>query len=83
MKPKRNTESQMSVPLAQPKVQIPVLSSIARDVARDVNVVFYLLVIALTLLVLAVKPWGLVVLTMAALSMVPLMFALFVWISWP
>lgn len=73
----------MSVALAQPKVQIPVLSSIARDVARDVNVVFYLLVIALTLLVLAVKAWGLLVLTMAALSMVPLMFVLFVWISWP
>ena len=73
----------MSVSLSRPKVQIPILSSIARDVARDVNVIFYLLVIALTLLVLAVKTWGLVVLTMVALCMVPLMFALFVWISWP
>lgn len=73
----------MSVSFARPKGQIPVLSSIARDVARDVNVIFYLLVIALTLLVLAVKTWGLVVLTMVALCMVPLMFALFVWISWP
>jgi hypothetical protein len=73
----------MSVSFARPKVQIPFLSSIARDVARDVNVIFYLLVIALTLLVLAVKIWGLVVLTMVALCMVPLMFALFVWISWP
>jgi hypothetical protein len=73
----------MSVSFSRPKVQIPILSSIARDVARDVNVIFYLLVIALTLLVLAVKTWGLVVLTMVALCMVPLMFALFVWISWP
>jgi hypothetical protein len=48
-----------------------------------VNVIFYLLVIALTLLVLAVKTWGLVVLTMVALCMVPVMFALFIWISWP
>ena len=54
-----------------------------RDVARDVNVIFYLMVIALTLLVLAVKTWGLVVLTIVALCMVPMMFALFIWISWP
>jgi hypothetical protein len=73
----------MSISATRPKVQIPVLSSIARDVARDVNVVYYLLVIAVTLLVLAVKTWGLVVLTMAALCMVPVMFALFIWISWP
>jgi hypothetical protein len=76
-------ELQMSISLTRSKAQIPVLSAIARDVARDVNVIFYLLVIALTLLVLAVKTWGLVVLTMVALCMVPLMFALFVWISWP
>ena len=73
----------MSISATRLKVQIPVLSAIARDVARDVNVIFYLLVIALTLLVLAVKTWGLVVLTMVALCMVPVMFALFIWISWP
>ena len=73
----------MSISFTRPKVQIPVLSTIAGDVARDVNVIFYLLVIALTLLVLAVKTWGLVVLTMVALCMVPVMFAVFVWISWP
>jgi|LauGreDrversion4_2_1035121.scaffolds.fasta_scaffold449855_2 hypothetical protein len=73
----------MSISATRPKVQIPVLSAIVRDVARDVNVIFYLLVIALTLLVLAVKTWGLVVLTMVALCMVPVMFALFIWISWP
>jgi hypothetical protein len=69
----------MSISATRPKVQIPVLSAIA----RDVNVIFYLLVIALTLLVLAVKTWGIVVLTMVALCMVPVMFALFIWISWP
>ena len=73
----------MSISATRPKVQIPVLSAIVRDVARDVNVIFFLLVIALTLLVLAVKTWGLVVLTMVALCMVPVMFALFIWISWP
>ena len=73
----------MSISATRPKVQIPVLSAIARDVARDVNVIFYLMVMALTLLVLAVKTWGLVVLTIVALCMVPMMFALFIWISWP
>ncbi len=73
----------MSISATRPKVQIPVLSAIARDVARDVNVIFYLLVIALTLLALTVKTWGLVALTMVALCMVPVMFALFIWISWP
>jgi hypothetical protein len=73
----------MSISATRPKVQIPVLSGIARDVARDVNVIFYLMVMALTLLVLAVKTWGLVVLTIVALCMVPVMFALFIWISWP
>ena len=73
----------MSLSQARPGMQIPVISSIARDIARDVNVVFYLLVIAVTVLVLAVKTWGLVALTMVALCMVPLMFALFIWISWP
>jgi len=62
---------------------IPLFSALARDIGRDVNIVFYLLVIALTLLVLAVKTWGLVALTMAALPMVPVMFAIFIWISLP
>lgn len=74
----------MSVSIARP---IPIFSALyaalARDIGRDINVVFYLLVIALTALVLAVKTWGLVALTMAALPMVPVMFGLFIWISLP
>ena len=63
--------------------RIPLFSALARDIGRDINVVFYLLVIALTALVLAVKTWGLVALTMAALPMVPLMFLFFIYISLP
>ncbi len=76
----------MSVSQARPRSKarrIPILSSLARDIGRDINVVFYLLVIALTVLVLAVKTWGIVALTMAALPMVPVMFAVFIWISFP
>lgn len=70
----------MSVSLARP---IPLVSAIARDIGRDVNIVFYLLVIALTVLVLAVKAWGLAVLTLTALALVPVMFAFFIVISLP
>lgn len=73
----------MFVSKARPGFHIPILSSLARDIGRDVNLVFYLLVIAVTLLVLAVKTWGLVALTMVALAMVPVMFAIFVWITKP
>ncbi|TXI00995.1 MAG: hypothetical protein E6Q73_07810 [Pseudorhodobacter sp.] len=62
---------------------LPLIGWIARDIGRDVNIVFYLLTIAVTVLVLAVKTWGLVALTMAALPMVPVMFGFFIWISLP
>lgn len=73
----------MSVSHARPQLRIPLFSALARDIGRDVNIIFYLLAIALTVLVLAVKTWGLVALTMAALPMVPVMFAIFIWISLP
>ena len=62
---------------------LPLIGWIARDIGRDVNIFFYLLTIAVTVLVLAVKTWGLVALTMAALPMVPVMFGFFIWISLP
>ncbi|MDZ4139880.1 MAG: hypothetical protein U1D66_13530 [Erythrobacter sp.] len=45
-------------------------------IARDSNVIFYILVIALTALVLAVKTWGLV-----ALALVPVVFILLLLIT--
>ncbi len=62
---------------------IPVLGWIARDISRGVENVFYALVIALTLVVLAVKTWGLVALTMTALALVPVMFLWLIVISRP
>lgn len=73
----------MSVSSLPVRRGIPLFSPLARAIGQDINVVFYLLVIALTALVLAVKTWGLVALTMAALPMVPVMFVLFIWISLP
>ncbi|WP_430464976.1 hypothetical protein [Tabrizicola sp.] len=73
----------MSLSHARPGFQIPILSSIGRDIERDPSVIFYLLAIAATILVLAVQTWGLVVLTLTALCLVPLMFVFFVLITWP
>jgi len=50
-------------------------------IARDSNVIFYILVIALTALVLAVKTWGLVALAMTALALVPVVFILLLLIT--
>lgn len=62
---------------------IPILGWIARDIGRDVDNVFYALVIALTALVLAVKLWGLAAITLTALALVPVMFVLLIAIGWP
>jgi hypothetical protein len=62
---------------------IPLIGRIARDIARDVNNVFYLMVVIVTLEILAFRLWGPVVFTLTALALVPLMFLFFVFISWP
>ena len=63
--------------------RLPVIGPVSRAVGQDINLIFYLLVIALTVLVLAVKTWGLVALTMTALALVPCMFAFFIAVTWP
>lgn len=64
-------------------LRIPLFSSIADDIGRDSNMIFYLLTIAITLLVLAVKTWGLVALVVTALTFVPVMFAFLLWVTLP
>ena len=61
----------------------PVIGRIAREISQDVNNVFYLLVVVLTLEILGFLLWGPVVFTLTALVLVPLMFVFFVVISWP
>lgn len=62
---------------------IPLIGHIARDISRDVNNVFYALIFLVTMVILGIKTWGLVVLTLTALSLVPLMFLFFLTITWP
>lgn len=60
---------------------VPVVGWIARDIAHDPDSIWYALVILLTILVLAVKTWGIMALSLAALAMVPVMFVLLILIS--
>jgi hypothetical protein len=62
---------------------LPVIGRVFRDIERDIDTVFYLLVILLTALVLAVSVWGLAALVIAAVSMVPVIFCLLIWITLP
>lgn len=60
---------------------IPLLGRIARDIAADKDSIFYALMIFVTMVVLAVKTWGLVALAMSALALVPIMFVLLLMIT--
>lgn len=52
----------------------PILGRIARDIQKDINSIYYALVILVTCVVLAMKLWGLAALAMTALAFVPVMF---------
>jgi hypothetical protein len=52
----------------------PILGRIARDIQKDINSIYYALVILVTCVVLAMKLWGLAALAMTALALVPVMF---------
>ncbi|NBZ86214.1 hypothetical protein [Stagnihabitans tardus] len=68
----------MSIPLS-----IPLVGPMTRAIERDHSTLYYLLVILLTALVLAVKTWGLVALTLTALAFVPVMFTFLIIIARP
>jgi hypothetical protein len=70
----------MSIAAAAPR-PIPILGWIIRDLQKDKDHIWYVLVILLTVLVLAIKTWGLVALAMTALAMVPVIFVLLLLIT--
>lgn len=51
----------------------PIFGTIASDISKDVNSIFYALIILITCVVLAMKVWGVVALAMTALAFVPVM----------
>lgn len=70
-------------PLGRIARAIPVVGQVIRDIERDTNSIFYLLVIFVTAVVLAVQTWGLPALVLTALALVPVMFVLLVFIARP
>lgn len=62
---------------------IPLLGRIARDIAQDVDSVFFAGVVQVTLLVRAVQTWGLAKRVGSALAFVPVMFILLIWMTLP
>ncbi|MFN3292875.1 MAG: hypothetical protein ACK4S2_07195 [Gemmobacter sp.] len=61
--------------------RLPVLRTIFTDIQREPDSIFYLIVGVLSLLIIATVNWGLAVLSMAALAMVPVMFVLLILIT--
>ena len=62
---------------------LPVIGRVIRDVEREIDTIYYLLVIVLTALVLAVQAWGLAALVVTAVALVPVIFVLLIWITLP
>jgi hypothetical protein len=62
---------------------LPVIGGLIRAVEREVDTIYYILVIALTALVLAIQTWGLPALVLTAVAMVPVMFVLLIILARP
>lgn len=62
---------------------VPVVGQVIRDIERDTNSIYYLFIILLTALVLAIQTWGLPALVLAALALVPMMFILLIFLARP
>lgn len=62
---------------------IPVVGGLIRAVEREVDTIYYILVIALTALVLAIQTWGLPALVLTAVAMVPVMFVILIILARP
>ena len=63
--------------------ELEVVGRVIREVEREIDTVYYLLVIALTALVLAIQVWGLPALVLTAVALVPVIFVILLWITLP
>lgn len=62
---------------------LPVVGRVIREVEREIDTIYYLLVIVLTAVVLAIQVWGLPALVLTALALVPVIFVTLFWITLP
>ncbi len=72
-----------SSPVGRVLRALPVIGRMIRDVEREVDTIYYVLVIILTALVLAIQTWGLAALVVTAVAFVPVMFVLLIWVTLP
>lgn len=77
------TTPQTSSPVGRVLRALPVIGRVIRDVEREVDTIYYVFVILLTMMVLAVQTWGLAALVVSAVAFVPVMFTLLIWITLP
>lgn len=70
-------------PLGRIARATPVVGRVIRDIEREIDTVYYLLIIFVTAVVLAVQTWGLPALVLTALALVPVMFVLLVILARP
>lgn len=70
-------------PLGRVMRALPVIGRVIRDVEREVDTIYYLFVILLTVMILAVQTWGLAALVVSAVAFVPMMFCMLIWITLP
>lgn len=68
-------------PARRPIHAVPVVGWVIRDIERDFDSIWYLLVAVVSLLVIATVTWGLQVLSLTALAAVPAMFAILIRIT--
>ncbi len=62
--------------------RLPLISRIGRELATgETETVLSFLVILLTILVLAIRTWGLVALGLTAVAAVPVVFVLLIWLT--
>ena len=76
-------EPRTSSPIGRVMRALPVIGRVIRDVEREVDTLYYLFVILLTVMILAVQTWGLAALVVTAVAFVPVMFCLLIWITLP
>ncbi|MES2335034.1 MAG: hypothetical protein V4551_10215 [Pseudomonadota bacterium] len=62
---------------------LPVIGGLIRAAEREIDTIYYILVIALTALVFAVQTWGLPALVLTALALVPVMFVILIILARP
>ena len=73
----------LSSPIGRVLRALPLIGRVIRDVEREVDTIYYVFVILLTALVLAVQTWGLAALVVTAVAFVPVMFVLLIWVTLP